>query len=40
MAKRHSVSKGHSKRLFTHTAKYVHPKNGLNLAPARGGIRL
>lgn len=40
MAKRFKVPSGKSKRMFTNTASYVHPKNGLGQNPARGGIRL
>lgn len=39
--RRHKVSSGGSKRLFTSTAKKVHRKNGLGgPTPMRGGIRL
>jgi len=39
MAKRHKLPQGQSQRMFTRTAKRVHPKN--NIAnPMRGGIRL
>lgn len=39
MSKRHKMSRGHSKRNFTHNAMRVHPKNSLG-GPMRGGIRL
>jgi hypothetical protein len=41
MAKRHSMKKSHSKKLFTKTARasHTHPKN-MRSAPMRGGIRL
>lgn len=40
MSKRFKMSSGKSKRLFTNTAKYVNPKNGINTTtPMRGGIR-
>lgn len=39
MAKRKPLSNNGSKRLFTATAKKVHPKNGM-ARPMRGGIRL
>ncbi|UDN67620.1 hypothetical protein [robinz microvirus RP_75] len=37
--KRHKMSNSSSRRLFTRTAKNVHPKNAPS-APMRGGIRL
>ncbi|UDN67645.1 hypothetical protein [robinz microvirus RP_81] len=37
--KRHKMSNSSSRRLFTRTAKSVHPKNA-PAAPMRGGIRL
>lgn len=41
MKKRFKMSKPRSKRLFTNTAKFVHPKNTINsTVPMRGGIRL
>lgn len=42
MRKRHAMSRGRSKRVFTHNAIRVHPKNMLTGAggPMRGGIRL
>lgn len=44
MAKRHGMSRSHSKRLFTSAAQRVHPKNFLGTVggpgPMRGGIRL
>ena len=41
MAKRHKISSGKSKRVFTNTAKFVHPKNAMpTINPMRGGIRL
>jgi hypothetical protein len=41
MAKRHSMKKSHSKKLFTRTAKagHTHKKN-FRANPMRGGIRL
>lgn len=39
MAKRHSMGRSQSSRMFTRTAKKVHPKNNLT-NPMRGGIRL
>lgn len=39
--KRYKVPSGKSKRLFTNTAKSVHPLNGMSsVNPMRGGIRL
>jgi hypothetical protein len=38
--KRHKMSSGKSKRLFTRTAKGTHKKNVPTRAPMRGGIRL
>lgn len=38
--KRHKMSKGNSKRSFSHNAVKVHPKNTLRAGPMRGGIRL
>lgn len=42
--KRHKMSNGHSKKLFSRTAMRVHPFNGGRLtgpgSPMRGGIRL
>ena len=41
MKKRFKMSKPRSKKLFTKTAKFVHPKNSINSSvPMRGGIRL
>lgn len=41
MAKRSKMSSNGSKKLFTKTASYVHPKNSMPSAlPMRGGIRL
>lgn len=37
--KRHKMSHKHSSKLFTRTAKRVHPKNAPAM-PMRGGIRL
>jgi len=39
---RHKVSRGKSKRLFSHTAgnSHAHPKNYRHTMPMRGGIRL
>lgn len=37
--RRKSMTKGKSKRLFTHTAANPHPKN-YKAAPIRGGYRL
>lgn len=39
MKRRQKLSRGKSRKLFTKTAKKVHPKNGLG-NPMRGGIRL
>lgn len=39
MAKRRSMSHSQSSRMFTRTAKRVHPKN-TSPNPMRGGIRL
>lgn len=40
--RRHKMSRGKSRRLFSHTAggSRVHPKNHQNSMPMRGGIRL
>ena len=39
--KRFKIPSKHSKRLFTNTAKSIHPRNALPMAlPMRGGIRL
>lgn len=39
--KRHKMGKHKSKKLFSRSASYIHPKNSLNSsAPMRGGIRL
>lgn len=42
MAHRHRLSRGKSRRLFSHTAgnQRVHPKNLSPAVPMRGGIRL
>ena len=42
MFKRHSMNRGKSKRLFSHTAgnSRVHPKNRSGSSVMRGGIRL
>lgn len=39
MAKRSKMSKKHSRKVFTNTAKRVHPKNAMP-NPMRGGYRL
>nr|QJB19155.1 MAG: hypothetical protein [Microvirus sp.] len=39
MSKRKPMSASHSKKVFTSTAKKVHPKNLIG-KPMRGGIRL
>lgn len=42
MSRRKSIPMGESKRVFSKTAKFVHPKNGLGLSygpTVRGGIR-
>lgn len=39
MSKRHRMSRKSSRKLFSKTASYVHPKNVHN-SPMRGGIRL
>ena len=39
MAKRHKMGNAHSQKLFTRTARKVHPKNA-PANPMRGGIRL
>ena len=39
MAKRRSMTRKGSKKLFTRTAQRVHKKNGRS-SPMRGGIRL
>lgn len=36
---RKKLSKSHSKKLFSHTAQYIHPRN-VHRAPMRGGFRL
>ena len=36
---RHKVSKRHSRKLFSTTAQYIHPRN-VHKAPMRGGFRL
>jgi len=38
--KRHKISRRKSERTFTRGAQRVNPKNMLNTAPMRGGIRL
>ena len=39
--KRSKMPMRRSKKVFTKTAKFVHPKNALNSSvPMRGGIRL
>lgn len=41
MAKRRSMKRGSSEKLFSNTARRVHPKNVINSAmPMRGGYRL
>lgn len=40
MAKRFKMRRGNSRKVFTKGAQRVHPKNGLQSAPMRGGIRL
>nr|QJB21038.1 MAG: hypothetical protein [Microvirus sp.] len=40
MSKRHKIGSGASKRMFTKSASFVHPKNAINsTVPMRGGIR-
>lgn len=39
MKKRSRMNRKKSKKLFSKTAQYVHPKN-VHRAPMRGGIRL
>lgn len=39
MAMRNKMSRRRSKKMFTRTAKRVHPKNGMG-RPMRGGIRM
>jgi len=39
MKKRYKVSRKKSRRLFSRTAQYVHPKN-VHAVPMRGGYRL
>nr|QJB19799.1 MAG: hypothetical protein [Microvirus sp.] len=39
MSKRHKMSRKSSRRLFSRTAQYIHPKN-VHAAPMRGGFRL
>ena len=39
MAKRRSMQRKASKRLFSKTAERVHPKNGMGSPAMRGGIR-
>lgn len=38
--KRSKISPRKSQSLFTHTAMRVHPRNTMDSAPMRGGIRL
>lgn len=38
MRKRHSMGRGHSRRVFTKGAKKIHRLN--TVRPSRGGIRL
>lgn len=44
MGRRHKLSMGNSKRMFTRNAQRVHPRNGGVMTgpggPMRGGIRL
>lgn len=40
MAKRHKLSKGHSKHMFSKHAGLTHKKNMPSRIPMRGGIRL
>lgn len=40
MAKRHKMSRGGSRKLFSSTAQRVHRRNGMDAVPMRGGIRL
>lgn len=37
--RRHKMKSKHSRKLFTKTAKRIHPRNAI-LHPMRGGIRL
>lgn len=39
MRRRSRISRGKSKRLFSRTAQYIHPKN-IHRAPMRGGFRI
>lgn len=39
MAKRFRMSRGKSRRQFSHSGSHTHVKN-LNIRPMRGGIRL
>lgn len=39
MYKRRKMSRGSSRKLFSKTAQYIHPKNVHN-SPMRGGFRL
>lgn len=39
MARRHSLGRRHSERMFTSGAQRVHPRNNMG-SPMRGGIRL
>lgn len=39
MKKRQKMGKQHSRKVFTKTAKHVHPKNAMP-NPMRGGYRL
>lgn len=40
MARRSRMSRGHSRHVFRKGAQRVHPKNRMDVAPMRGGIRL
>jgi hypothetical protein len=39
MSKRHKMTRKSSRKLFSRTAQYVHPKN-VHSSPMRGGFRL
>lgn len=38
--KRHKMSKGKSRKMFTRTASMSHRRNAIEARPMRGGIRL
>lgn len=40
MAKRGRMGRRNSKKVFTKGAQRVHPRNGMQSRPMRGGIRL